>query len=151
MWQSFSPYTKLVIEIGIFLLIALIIRFLKSKLKNNVFEDKYKKRISIMTPTEQSFFRQLQQEYGEKYYIFPQINLDKLLDVEGGKNNYRARNRIAQKSVDFVLADKETLSTQLIIELDDWTHSLKIRKQRDEFVKKILTNNNLEIRRFRPR
>ena len=78
-----------------------------------------------MTPTEQKFFRQLQKEYGEKYLIFPQINLDKLLDVEGDKNSYRARNRIAQKSVDFVLADKETLSTQLVIELDACSKSAK--------------------------
>lgn len=148
MWQSFSPYTKLIIEIAIFLLLALIIRFLKSKLKNNVFEDKYKKRISVMTPTEQKFFRRLQQEYGEKYYIFPQINLDKLLEPEGNQNNYRARNRIAQKSVDFVLADKETLSTQLVIELDDWTHKLDKRKERDEFVEKLLLQSNTKMQRF---
>lgn len=147
MWQSFSPYTKLIIEIGIFLLLASIIRFLKSKIKNNVFEDKYKKRISVMTPTEQNFFKQLQQEYGEKYYIFPQINLDKLLDVEGDKNNYRARNRITQKSVDFVLADKETLSTRLVIELDDWTHKLEKRKIRDEFVKKILEKYDFDLKK----
>lgn len=149
MWQSFSPYTKLIIEIGIFLLLALIIRFLKSKLKSNVFEDKYKKRISVMTPTEQKFFRQLQQEYGEKYYIFPQINLDKLLEPERNQNHYRARNRIAQKSVDFVLANKETLSTQLVIELDDWTHKLERRKERDKFVEKIMRNNQIEITRIK--
>ena len=101
-----------------------------------------------MTPTEQKFFRQLQKEYGEKYLIFPQINLDKLLDVEGDKNSYRARNRIAQKSVDFVLADKETLSTQLVIELDDWTHKLDKRKKRDEFVEELLEKNKIQIDRF---
>lgn len=100
-----------------------------------------------MTAAEQNFFRQLQQEYGEKYFIFPQINLDKLLEVQGNQNNYRARNRIAQKSVDFVLADKETLSTQLVIELDDWTHKLKKRQDRDEFVEKLLEKYDLRIER----
>lgn len=100
-----------------------------------------------MTAAEQKFFRQLQQEYGEKYLIFPQINLDKLLEVEGGRNNYAARNKIAQKSVDFVLADKETLSTQLVIELDDWTHDLARRKKRDEFVNQLLEQHDFKIER----
>lgn len=147
MWQTLTPYTKLTIEIGALLLLALAFRFIRSKIRTSNYTNRYKKRTSVMTAAEQKFFRQLQQEYGEKYLIFPQINLDKLLEVEGSRNNYAARNKIAQKSVDFVLADKETLSTQLVIELDDWTHDLARRKKRDEFVNQLLEQHDFKIER----
>ena len=101
-----------------------------------------------MTIAEQKFFKQLQQEYGEHYYIFPQINIDKIVQAEHDPHEYKARNKINRKSVDFVLADKNTLSTQLVVELDDWTHNLRKRQGRDRFVEEVLRECDIELKRI---
>lgn len=128
--------------------ILYVFKIIERKINLNIKTNNYKKRISIMTPAEQRYFRQLQQEYGGKYFIFPQINIDKLIQVDRSLNGYKARNRINQKSVDFVLVDKETLSTQLVIELDDWTHKLKNRQERDRFVEEVLRKCDIELKRI---
>lgn len=92
----------------------------------------YSKRACILTHTEQTFFRKLQAVYGDYYYIFPQINLDKLVNINSWKHGYR--NSIDRKSVDFVIVNKETLETVMVLELDDPTHLRPDRMQRDEFV-----------------
>lgn len=50
------------------------------------------------------------------------------------RNYYNYFNKINQKSVDFVLADKQTLETIKIIELDDRTHNWKYRKKRENLL-----------------
>lgn len=112
----------------------------------------YKKRLSVMTEREKSFFRQLEEEYGNDYYIFPQIKLDKLMEVDDfyryQYKDYEHLNKINRKSVDFILADKTTLETRLAIELDDSTHWRLDRKQRDEFVEDILERCEIPLQRF---
>ncbi len=117
--------------------LALILRQLKINQKNYL---PYKKRFSVMTHAEQAYFKKLQETYGQQYYIFPQINLDKLVEVTTKKSYYHYFNKINRKSVDFVIADKNTLETIKVIELDDWTHGLEKRKERDDFI-----NNVLEV------
>jgi len=117
--------------------LALILRQLKINQKNYLH---YKKRFSVMTHAEQAYFKKLQETYDQQYYIFPQINLDKLVEVTTKKSYYHYFNKINRKSVDFVIADKNTLETIKVIELDDWTHGLEKRKERDDFI-----NNVLEV------
>lgn len=121
---------KISLILLVFITTALFIRFIK--LKTARFP--YKKKKSVMTDAEQRIFKKLQQQYRDKYYIFPQINLDKLITVTEKRNYYTYFNKINQKSVDFVLADRQSLETVRIIELDDDTHNRKYRKKRDEFV-----------------
>lgn len=101
-----------------------------------------------MTEAEQKMFKKLEQEYGNQYYIFPQINLDKLIEVTDEKNFYHYFNQINRRSVDFVLADKQTLETKQLIELDDSTHLQQKRKQRDQFVNQLLSKLNIVVRRI---
>jgi len=63
--------------------LALILRQLKINQKNYL---PYKKRFSVMTHAEQAYFKKLQETYGQQYYIFPQINLDKLVEVTTKKS-----------------------------------------------------------------
>ncbi len=98
-----------------------------------------------MTPSEQEMYRKLEQQYGNQYYIFPQINLDKLVEVTDKKNYYHYFNKINRKSVDFVLADKNTFETVQVIELDDWTHGLEKRKKRDNFLHSLMKQIELKI------
>lgn len=107
----------------------------------------YKKRYSIMTNAEKKYFLYLQEKYGQAYYIFPQVNLDKIIEVTDQKNFYTYFNKINRKSVDFVLANKETLETFKAVELDDYTHNWNSRKKRDAFVNEIFESIDLLLSR----
>jgi hypothetical protein len=47
---------------------------------------------------------------------------------------------IGMKCVDFVIARRDTLTPLLVIELDDSTHRRAERRQRDQFVDRVLTS-----------
>jgi len=140
---------KSIVGLAITLALFLIASFLIKLLKLRFTKFSYKKRASVMTEAEKKIFRKLQQQYGDQYYIFPQINLNKLIAVTSKTNYYHHFNKINQKSVDFVLANKETLETIKIIELDDYTHRWKSRKKRDEFVNYLMEAVKLPIQHFK--
>ena len=99
----------------------------------------------ILTHAESSFLHILEMAVGNQYAIFPQIAVSKLIDVP-----YRSLgwNKTSQKSVDFVLVDKKDFSTKLVIELDDLSHNLPDRIERDTLVNKILKNANIPVLRY---
>ncbi len=95
----------------------------------------------FLTKPEHECFDALMSAVGDKYYIFPQVKLDKFLDEhKKGQNWTTARRHINQKSVDFLLCDKVWLNPKLAIELDDSTHDRNDRRERDGEVERILTN-----------
>ncbi len=106
----------------------------------------YRKKLSVMTSAEQAFFRKLEAQYGDQYYIFPQINLDKLFEIDSTKG-YTFRNKIDRKSVDFVLVDRISLKTEKAIELDDITHKKIKRIQRDKYVEQLFAECGLRLER----
>ncbi len=111
----------------------------------------YRKRDSVMTAAEQNFFNTLGLAVGEEYRIFAQVRLAALVHhtVPNGQNWKGAFSHIAQKSVDFVLADKDTLATVLAIELDDKSHEDEERKERDVEVERILASVGLPLIRIK--
>ncbi len=44
------------------------------------------------------------------------------MEVQRQFTDYTYKNKIDRKSVDFILANKETLATEKVIELDDYSH-----------------------------
>src|SRR5664280_2438936 len=78
----------------------------------------------LMSKAERSFFGVLEQVTdSSKYYLFPQVSLGNLVDVEKGASSYQTyHNKVDRKSVDFVLFDRSTLSPVLAEELDDASH-----------------------------
>lgn len=129
-------------------LLCLLLLILIKKLISKTQKFPYKKKRSILTPSEQKCYRKLLEEYGDQYYIFPQLNLDKIIEVTDSVHYYSYFNKINQKSVDFVLVDKQTFAPIEVIELDDLTHLLKRRKVRDEFVNTLLMRSNINIQRI---
>ena len=65
-----------------------------------------------------------------------------------GQNWFGAFRHIDEKSVDFVLCDKLSLSPQIAIELDDQSHERADRKKRDEEVNRILEMAGLPLIRI---
>lgn len=103
----------------------------------------------IMTKSEEKCFHILYQIFSEKYYVFPQVHLSKLLNHQvKGQNFYGAFLHINGKSVDFVLCRKADLKPICAIELDDYTHNWDSRKERDSRVEQIFKEARLPLVRI---
>ena len=101
----------------------------------------------LMSKAERSFFGVLEQVTdSSKYYLFPQVSLNNLVEVENGTGSYQTyHNKVDRKSVDFVLFDRSTISPVLAIELDDSSHDREDRQKRDAFVDRVLTKAGLPL------
>lgn len=109
----------------------------------------YKAKEHLMTRTEEEFFRLLTAAVSEKYHVFPQIHLSAILDHRVLGQDYKwAFRHIHQKSVDYVLCDRQTLKPTYAIELDDYTHSYSQRIERDKEVEKIFRQAGVLLVRF---
>lgn len=75
-----------------------------------------------MSPSERLFFEKLKSVVGDRYDIYPQVNLDKIFNVRYQGNwciKKIAKSMIDRKSIDFLITIKETQSPFIGIELDD--------------------------------
>lgn len=109
-------------------------------------EGTYEKR-KILTDAEQSFYQKLKELVADRYYIFPQVHLESLVRPKTVDRKLWRKlwNKVIQKSVDFVLIDKLTFETKLVIELDDYTHLRRNRIDRDSFVDSSLKSAGIAI------
>jgi len=105
----------------------------------------------ILTDAEAKFYQALQGAVGNHYAIFPQLPLWTLIQAKSnGSQAVRTfNNRINQKRVDFVLVDRISLATWVVIELDDPSHERESRRIRDAFVATVLEQSGLKLVRFR--
>ena len=85
--------------------------------------------------------------FGDKYFIFTQVNYSHLIQPKkmSWKEERRYRSRIDRKSADFVLCDKEKVIPILIIELDGSVHNTRSKRSRDEFIDEITKIADLPI------
>lgn len=82
---------------------------------------------SPLSPTEERFFRALEVSVGDKFYIFPKMSLYEVI-----RNTHQADfERIASKSVDFMLYDRDLHKPICAIELNDKTHEDSIQRSHD--------------------
>jgi very-short-patch-repair endonuclease len=134
----------LVILTGI---VAIISELLFKKPERQEYD--YRARDAVMTKAEMRCFLVLEELVGEDFYIFPQLHLPAILDHKVNGQNWRGAFRhIDEKSVDFVLCDKEHISPKLVIELDDWSHAREDRQERDREVERILAYAKLPLLRI---
>lgn len=110
----------------------------------------YRRKKYLMTSHEHDFFNLLNKMFGDKYFVFPQMQLSSLLDHKVYKQNWKgALGRINQKSVDYVICDKIYLNPLVAIELDDWSHDSEDRIERDGLVEAIFEEAQFPLVRFR--
>jgi very-short-patch-repair endonuclease len=138
-------HTVVVVLIALFLVVALAaVARLLSQARPAVYE----RREKLFSPAERSFFGALERAVGVEYRVFGKVRLaDVIRPRRGLSNNARtsARNRIDRKQVDFILCDSKTLEVQVVIELDDSSHSQASRRERDEFLDKALAAAGVPI------
>lgn len=141
--NSYLPIvTLLLIAIVVFLLYLIIRRKLPQKYP-------YTRNPYFISYAERSFYRILEQVIANKYYIFPQVSLGSLLKVDKQGEEYWAyMNKISRKSIDFVIVDKTSFNALLVIELDDKSHNMYKREDRDAFLKDALNQANIDFIRF---
>ncbi len=83
----------------------------------------YDPRASIMTPTEIKYYEDLCDALDRanlEVSVWPQVNVSAIIEASGSDSKQKARafNRICRKSVDYVIANKETQATLVCIELE---------------------------------
>lgn len=135
----------LLVLVVLFLILFLVLPPVKERAKYI-----YKIKEYVMSKPEQACFNVFKEIIGEKYYIFPQIHLPTFLDHKiVGQNWFGAFRHIDEKSVDFVLADKQTFLPVLAVELDEKSHEQPIRQDRDKEVERILDDAKMPLLRIR--
>ncbi len=113
----------------------------------------YKLRRSMMSDHERLLFENLRIALESTCDVYPQVNLDKIFLVErqrAYKYYLGWLRRINQKSVDFLIVDKNTQAPIFAIELDDSSHEKEDRIDRDKFVGELFKRNNFPLVRFNP-
>jgi hypothetical protein len=110
----------------------------------------YRRKDFMMTKAENDFFNSLIEILGNEYYVFPQMHLSTILDHKvKGQNWNAAFKHINQKSVDYVVCNRQYRRPILGIELDDWSHDTDLRKQRDVNVDYIFKESGIPLLHIR--
>jgi len=100
-----------------------------------------------MTPAELAFFAILEPLVRPSCMISAKVRLADLFQVGQGVGQQSAFNKISRKHIDFVLTDPATSRILCGIELDDRSHKLPDRVERDEFVNEVFAKNQLPLLR----
>lgn len=109
---------------------------------------RYVKKSSIMNQREQLYFKQLLDTYSDFYYVFPQISMSNLVEVESNGIPDPRLNVVFRCRVDFVLVDKNTFETVSVIELDGASHQNIDTIIRDIRVEKALKACQINLTRI---
>ena len=102
----------------------------------------------LMSQGEAAFFRVLRQAVEGEYCVMAMVRLGDLVYAKGNPSERTtASNKLRQKQVDFVLLDVRDLRIRLVIELDDPSHGLERRRDRDAYVDETLREAGLTLLR----
>ncbi len=109
---------------------------------------------ALLSAAELSFFGALREAVGMDYHLFAKVRLADIVNVQqglGGKDYYRAFNRISAKHVDFVVCDPRTFRIIGVIELDDRSHQVDESRERDDLKNRALAAAAIPILRVTAR
>ena len=124
--------------------------------KNNteittLYKKYYKPKIYITTLNEMKFYNVLLEIAKElDYILFSQVSLYNIISMQDNldySTHTKYFNKIASKSIDFVLVDKKC-RIKLCIELDDNSHKKKNRIERDNFINELFKELEIDLLRY---
>ncbi len=110
------------------------------------------RRGRFLSANEKIFLRTLDAALGHSYRAFAQVRLAELANPAESANvplRRRALNAVMAKSVDFVICDVLTLDPVAAIEIDDRSHLLPERWDRDAFVNGVFAEIGLPLVRVK--
>jgi hypothetical protein len=110
----------------------------------------YFPRARLLSPAELQFFHTLKTVVGENFWIFAKVRVADLIEVRGlyGRDWWAAFSRVSQKHVDFLVASRKTLEVLLAIELDDRSHHMGDRQNRDDLLNAVFLQAGIPLIRF---
>lgn len=116
------------------------------------YKDYYKARRYLITLNELNFYNILMEIAKElDLILFSQVSLYNILETKPNLD-YKTKtiyfNKIASKSIDFVLVNKKDCRIKLCIELDDSTHKQEKRIQRDKFINDLFNDLGINLLRY---
>lgn len=103
----------------------------------------YSSKDSLMTDCEKSYFEVIKKLVEPSYTIQPQINLASVIDKD---THARYRNELF-RNIDFGIFDKN-YKLLVLIEINDQSHTMQNRKERDQKVKAICAEANIPLITF---
>lgn len=81
---------------------------------------RYRPKKSLMVGSERRCFQLLNDIFGQRFYIIPQVDVSALLNHKvGSQNRLEAYGFIENKTVDFVFCNKQTLRPVCAVKLDE--------------------------------
>lgn len=98
----------------------------------------YHAKGTLLSAAELHFFRTLEQAMTAEQMVAPKVRLGDVINCSGADWNKGHGPRISAKHLDFVIIDRLTSRILLAIELDDKSHDLPARKERDAFLNNAL-------------
>ncbi len=106
---------------------------------------------ALLSPWEVKAFAEIRADLPPGYYVCPQVRLADAVQIVQRDPALRrgALNRVASKSVDFMIIDGQG-RIALVIELDDRSHDRSDRRDRDELVDAVLGRCAIPIKHIKP-
>ncbi len=106
---------------------------------------------SLLSAWEAKALAEIHSDLPLGYHVCPQVRLADAVEIVQRDPSLRraALGRVAQKSVDFAVIDRQG-RVALVIELDDRSHDRSDRRRRDEMVDAVLAHCAIPIKRIRP-
>jgi hypothetical protein len=105
----------------------------------------YRLRDDFLSPAEASFFQVLKTMIGDRLVICPKVSLAELFFIPRSESFQTYQNKIDRKRIDFLLCNPKTLKPAFAIELDDSSHELPNRQERDAFVEDVFATAELPL------
>lgn len=104
-----------------FLIVSIMAAFEASRRRRDAIERlNFRPKKQLMVGAEKHCFQLLNDIFGQKFYIIPQVSLSALLSRRAGRRNpYEAYNFIENGVVDFVFCNKQTLRPVCAVKLDN--------------------------------
>jgi hypothetical protein len=109
----------------------------------------YKSRRALLSRGEAAFYFALRAAIRGRFLIAFKVRLADLITCAKGAWEAGFGHLIARQHLDFVLCDARSTEVVLAIELDDRSHALRRRKDRDDFVNKALAAAGISLVRIR--
>ncbi len=106
----------------------------------------------FLSPNEKCFLAALDAALGGNYRVFAQVRLADLVIVEEKYSEARRRaalNRVFAKSIDILICRSGSFEPIAAIEVDDRTHLLPARRERDALVDVVFREIGLPLLRVR--
>lgn len=146
-----------IIIVGVVVVIIFVILLTIMKSKINSLQKEENKKVSepmpyelvnsIFTKSEKTAFDIIKTVCDKKnLLLFAKVRLADVAKIEKGNNNFNYWfNKIRSKHVDYLICESEDVKPILAVELDDYTHNKRERKERDIFVDEVYEKIGLPI------